>query len=145
MKKMVCYKWSSSASAEERVKNMKKKKNIENTKNAKKAQKLAKKAKLADKKAKKIEKKTQKMNRKASDMLLPKAYRPLSTKAYLGLTILYIIPVIGWIFMLAHAIDAKNRHTRTYARSWFCGLFTFIVVAVIAIIIAFSLNLIWFW
>ena len=101
-----------------------------------------KKTQKMDKKAKRIDKKAQKMDKKAPDMLLPKAYRPLSTGSYLGLTILYIIPLIGWIFLLAHAIDAKNRHTRTYARAWFCGLLTFVVLAAIGIAVAFSMNLI---
>ena len=121
---------------------MKKTKKTKELKNMKKAQKIDKKAAKIDKKAQKINKKAQKIDKKAPDMLLPKAYRPLSTKAYLGLTILYIIPVIGWIFLLAHAIDGKNRHTRTYARSWFCGLLTFVVLAAIAIAVAFSMNLI---
>lgn len=90
----------------------------------------------------KLEKKIKNMDKKAPEMLLPKAYRPLSTWKYLGLTILYLIPVIGWIFLLAHAIDGKNRHTRTYARSWFCGLLTFAVIAAIGIAVAFAFNLI---
>ena len=82
------------------------------------------------------------INYKASDMLLPKAYRPLSPWNYFWRSVLYAIPVIGWIFLLAHAIDGKNRHGRTYARSWFCGLLTFSVIAAIGIAVAFALNLI---
>ena len=87
-------------------------------------------------------KKTQKINTKTAEMLLPKAYRPLSSWAYFGLSVLYLIPIIGWIFLLAHAIDSKNRHGRAFARSWFCGLLFFSVVAVVAIGAAFALNLI---
>ena len=104
--------------------------------------KIKKIAKTNSKKAQKLEEKIKKMDKKAPEMLLPKAYRPLSTWDYLGLTILYLIPVIGWIFLLAHAIDGKNRHGRTYARSWFCGLLFFAVVAAIGIAAAFALNLI---
>ena len=112
---------------------MKKTKNIKETENIEVTQKT-------EKKAQKIDKKAQKIDKKAPEMLLPKAYRPLSTWSYLGLTILYLIPVIGWIFLLAHAIDGKNRHGRTYARSWFCGLLTFSVIAAIGIAVAFALN-----
>ena len=66
------------------------------------------------------------------DMLLPKEYRPLSPWNYLGRCILYAIPVIGWIFLLAHAIKDKNRHGRSFARSYFCALFVFAIVGAIA-------------
>ena len=87
-------------------------------------------------------KKNTKIDTKAAEMLLPKAYRPLSAWNYFGLSVLYAIPVIGWIFLLAHAIDGKNRHGRTFARSWFCGLLFYAVVGAIAIGTAFALKLI---
>ena len=54
---------------------------------------------------------------KAIDRIIAKGYRPLSAWSYFGRGILYAIPVIGWIFLLAHAICGKNRHGRSFARS----------------------------
>ena len=76
--------------------------------------------------------KTKKINTKASDMLLPFAYRPLSPWNHFWRAVLYAIPVIGWIFLLVHAIAGKNRHGRSFARSYFCGLLLAVLVAAIA-------------
>ena len=55
---------------------------------------------------------------KAIDKLLAKEYRPLSSWNYFGRSILYSIPLIGWIFLLAHAIKGKNLHGNSFARSY---------------------------
>ena len=80
-------------------------------------------------------KKTKKIDKKNTDMLLPKAYRPLSPWNYFGRSILYSIPVIGWIFLLVHAIADKSRHGRSFARSYFCALLVGAVVAVVALLL----------
>ena len=81
-------------------------------------------------------KKTKKIDKKNTDLLLPKAYRPLSPWNYFGRSILYSIPVIGWIFLLVHAIADKSRHGRSFARSYFCALLVVAVVAVVALLLA---------
>ena len=80
-------------------------------------------------------KKTKKIDKKNTDLLLPKAYRPLSPWNYFGRSILYSIPVIGWIFLLVHAIADKSRHGRSFARSYFCALLVVAVVAVVALLL----------
>ena len=40
--------------------------------------------------------------------------RPLSPWAYFGLEILYTIPIIGFIFLLIHAISAPNINKRNF-------------------------------
>ena len=79
--------------------------------------------------------------RKANDKLIVKEYRPLSPWNYFGRCVLYAIPVIGWIFLLVHAISGKSRHGRSFARSYFCAL----LVAAIAGAIAFALTMAGFW
>ena len=37
---------------------------------------------------------------------LPEAYRPLSPWSYFGLGILYSLPLVGWIFLIVHAIGS---------------------------------------
>ena len=80
-------------------------------------------------------KKTKKIDKKNTDLLLPKAYRPLSPWNYFGRSILYSIPVIGWIFLLVHAIADKSRHGRSFARSYFCALLVGAVAAVVALLL----------
>lgn len=64
---------------------------------------------------------------KALEELLPASYRPLSTWNYFWRTVLYSIPVIGWIFMVVHAFASKSRHGRCYASG--CILLTLLVLA----------------
>ena len=64
---------------------------------------------------------------------LPEAYRPLSPWTYFGLGILYSLPVVGWIFLIVHAIGSMNINRRNYARSYFCVyVLAIILIAVLA-------------
>ena len=72
------------------------------------------------------------INTKATDMLLPKAYRPLSPWSYFWRSVLYSIPVIGWLFLLIHVFACKSRHGRSFAR------FHLLAVIVAAIVLAVS-------
>ncbi len=74
-----------------------------------------------------------KVNYKASDMLLPKAYRPLSGWNYFWRSVLYSIPVIGWLFLLIHVFACKNRHGRSYARFH-------LLVAIVSAIVVVAAN-----
>ena len=64
---------------------------------------------------------------------LPPELRPLSAWAYFGYELLYAVPVVGWVFLICHAIGARNVNKRSFARSFFC---VYIVVAVLALILA---------
>ena len=57
--------------------------------------------------------------------------RPLSPWAYFGLEILYSIPIIGFIFLLIHAIGGGNINRRNFARSYFCVLIIVLIAGVI--------------
>ncbi|MCR5458211.1 MAG: hypothetical protein K6F14_09105 [Clostridiales bacterium] len=61
---------------------------------------------------------------------------PLSPWKYFGLEILYSIPIIGWIFLVCHAIGASNVNKRNFARSYFC----FIVVILVFCLIVFLIG-----
>lgn len=54
--------------------------------------------------------------------------RPLSPWAYFGLQILYAIPIVGWIFLIIHAIGAGNVNKRNFARSYFCVLIIVLII-----------------
>lgn len=62
---------------------------------------------------------------------LPECYRPLSPWAYFGLGILYALPLAGWIFLIVHAISARNINRRNYARSYFCVYVLLIVLVLV--------------
>lgn len=59
-------------------------------------------------------------------------YRPLGAWAYFGLSLLYSIPIVGFIFLIIHSCSSANLVRRSYARSFWCAL---IIVAVIVIIL----------
>ncbi len=73
---------------------------------------------------------------------LPECYRPLSPWAYFGLGILYALPLVGWIFLIVHALSGKNINRRNYARSYFCAyvLAIILVVALSALGVVSSLT-----
>lgn len=49
-------------------------------------------------------------------------YKPLGAWAYWGLSLLYTIPLIGWIFALVFAVSDKNIHRRNHARAYWIGV-----------------------
>ncbi|MBP5312559.1 MAG: hypothetical protein J6112_06990 [Clostridia bacterium] len=53
--------------------------------------------------------------------------KPLSPWAYFGLEILYSIPIVGFIFLICHAIGAVNINKRNFARSFFCFLIVILI------------------
>ena len=65
---------------------------------------------------------------------LPEAYRPLSPWSYFGLGILYSLPLVGWIFLIVHAIGSAIINRRNYARSYFCVyVLAIILIAVLTV------------
>ena len=64
---------------------------------------------------------------------LPEQYRPLSPWAYFGLTILFSIPVVGFVFLIVFSFSRGNINRRNSARSYFC---VYAIVAVIILVCA---------
>ena len=63
---------------------------------------------------------------------LQEQYRPLSPWAYFWLQILYAIPILGFIFLIIHAIGSYNINRRNFARSYFC---IYVIIGIILIVI----------
>lgn len=63
---------------------------------------------------------------------IPAEYTPISMWGYFGYSILFAIPVIGWIFVIIFAISASNRNLRNFARSQFCLLIIWLVLLLIS-------------
>lgn len=63
---------------------------------------------------------------------LPAEYRPIGAWAYFGYMILYSLPLVGIIALIAMAVAAPNVNARSYARSYFCS---YLLMAVIILIL----------
>ena len=74
-------------------------------------------------------KKIKKINANTCEQLLPASYRPLSPWSYFWRSVLYSIPVVGWLVLLIHVFACKSRHGRSYARF---HLLVAIVIAAVA-------------
>ena len=70
---------------------------------------------------------------KAEIRRLPKKYRPMGAWGYFWHSVLYSIPVLGWICLIWGAVNDKNICRRSYARSYF-------VVAIVAFILGIILG-----
>lgn len=61
-----------------------------------------------------------------------RGYKPISSWGYVGYSVLYAIPVLGWIIWLYNALFASNKNVKNHARSLFCGFIVALVVLLIA-------------
>ena len=69
---------------------------------------------------------------------LPERFKPLSALAYFGYSLLFTIPIVGFIFAIVFAVSSEgNINRRNYARGYLIGLLVaFIISIIIAIITA---------
>lgn len=58
----------------------------------------------------------------------PEQFRPLGAWEYFGYSILYSIPLIGFIMLIIFSFNDSNINRRNFSRSFFCGLLVFIAV-----------------
>lgn len=63
-------------------------------------------------------------------------YKPLSPWAYFGYTILFVIPVIGFILLLVFSFSDSNINRRNFARSYFCAFLIAIIVMIIVVVLS---------
>lgn len=54
---------------------------------------------------------------------------------YVGLEILYGIPVIGWIFLIVHCFSSEHENRMHFARHFFARLLVALVVVAIAALV----------
>ena len=74
------------------------------------------------------------MNRYEKDEIanLPSQYRPIGAWGYFGYTILFSIPVIGFICLIIFALSSSNINRRSFARSYFCA---FLIIAILTVVV----------
>ena len=67
--------------------------------------------------------------------MIPLAYKPLNPWLYFGLSLLFSIPVIGFIFLIIFSLDDSNFNRRNFARSYWCRLIVGFGVALLLIVL----------
>ena len=75
---------------------------------------------------------------KAEIRRLPKKYRPLGAWSYFWYSLVWSIPVIGWIFLVYSACSDKKICRRSYARSAFCAYLVAIILIAIVVVLVFA-------
>lgn len=64
---------------------------------------------------------------------LPYKYRPLGAWGYLGYSLLYSIPIVGFILLIIFSFSNASVPRRNHARSFFFVLLTYSIIIGIAI------------
>ena len=58
--------------------------------------------------------------------------KSITSWGYVRRSILYAIPVLGWIVWLFSALFARNTNIKNHARSYFCAFVLALIIAIIA-------------
>lgn len=58
----------------------------------------------------------------------PEQFRPLGAWEYFGYSLLYSIPLIGFIMMIIFSFNDSNINRQNFSRSFFCEFIVFIAV-----------------
>jgi len=64
-------------------------------------------------------------------------YHYMSAWGYVGLDILYSIPIVGFVFLLVHSFSSSNENRQHYARSYFARLLLVLIVLSVIVLIAY--------
>jgi len=67
---------------------------------------------------------------------LPAKYKPLGAWAYFGYSLLFSIPLVGFILLIVFSFSDDNINRRNFARSYWCALLVGIIIGFILIILA---------
>ena len=68
---------------------------------------------------------------------IPPEYRPLGAWAYFGLSLLFCIPIVGFIFLIVFSFNGSNINRRNFARSYWCA---WLIIGILLLVI-FGLGL----
>lgn len=62
---------------------------------------------------------------------LPEKYRPLTAWGYFGYSILFSLPLIGFICLIVFSFSSSNINRRSFARSYFCVMILSLIVMLV--------------
>lgn len=71
-----------------------------------------------------------------TEATLPAKFRPLSPWAYFGLSLLFSIPIVGFIFLIIFSCSGANINRRNFARSYWCVLVLCLIILLVVFLIA---------
>ncbi len=67
----------------------------------------------------------------------PQQFAPLSPWSYFWHSVLFGIPIVGWIFLIIDCFTTTNYNLRSFARSYFCyAVLVLIVVLIVAVAVS---------
>lgn len=58
-------------------------------------------------------------------------YAPISAWGYFGYSLLFSIPIIGFIFLIIFSFSSANINRRSFARSFFCYIVVLIILVAV--------------
>ena len=67
--------------------------------------------------------------------------KPISAWGHVGYSILWAIPVVGWIIWFCMALGSRNQNKKNYARSKFCGIVALVLFVVVGVVVALVLSI----
>ncbi len=73
--------------------------------------------------------------RQITESDLPERFRPLGAWAYFGYTLLFAIPIVGFICLIVFSFSDSNINRRNYARSYWCVFALALIITLIAVAI----------
>ena len=66
---------------------------------------------------------------------LPEKFRPLSPWAYFGYSLLFTVPVVGFVFLCIYALGGtRNINLRNWCRSYFC-IYVLMIIFVVMVLV----------
>ena len=68
--------------------------------------------------------------------------KPISAWGHVGYSLLWAIPVVGWIIWFCMALGSRNMNKRNYARSKFCGILAIVLFVAVAVVAALALDIV---
>lgn len=69
-----------------------------------------------------------------SEIRIPEKYQPIGPAQYFWLSVLFTIPVIGFIFLIIFSCSRANINRRNFARSYFIPYIITFIIVIIALI-----------
>ena len=70
-------------------------------------------------------------------------FRPLSPWAYFGYTLLFSIPIVGFILLIVFSLTSDNINRRNFARSYF--VLAFLLLIIVAVLLVSGVITFTFW
>ena len=68
--------------------------------------------------------------------------KPISAWGYVGYSILWAIPVLGWLIWLCTALFSRNQNKKNYARSYVCGVILVELIAVVSVVASLARDIV---